>query len=442
MVDRLASSLARRASPMLRKADLVVEGSVTRVIGITAECRGLSLDLGELAAIERRDGTELLAEAIGFHGDVTVLMPLSELRGIGPGAHVRSVGSRLDAPAGNGLLGRVLDGLGRPQDGGKALAHCERVAVDRDAPDPHTRRPIREACVTGVKSIDGLLTLGKGQRIGIFAGAGVGKSTLLGALAARSRADVTVICLIGERGREVYDFVRDSLGPEGLRKSVVIAAPSDSPPLERFKAPFVATAIAEWFRDQGKDVLLVMDSLTRFGFAAREVGLALGEPPTAKGYPPSLFSQLPRLVERVGALEKGSITGIYTVLVEGDDLTDPVADSVRSLIDGHIVLRRALAEKGQYPAVDVLASVSRLMSHVTTPEHRKLAERFRRLLALHRDHKDLIDVGAYRPGADKAVDEAIARIAHLEEFLRQDLSAPFDFKATLSAIATAIGGAR
>lgn len=442
MVERLAARLAARADRCPRALDLMIEGSVTRVAGITAECRGLTLDLGDLAAIERRDGSELLAEAIGFHDDVTVLMPLSELKGIGPGAHVRAIGTRLTAPAGERLLGRVIDGLGRPLDGGPGFDDGPRVSLDRAAPGPASRRPIREVFQTGVKAIDGLLTIGKGQRIGIFAGAGVGKSTLLGALAARSASPVTVIGLIGERGREVYDFVRDSLGDKGLAKSVVVAAPSDSPPLERFKAPFTATAIAEWFRDRGQDVLLVMDSLTRFGAAAREVGLALGEPPTAKGYPPSLFSQLPRLVERVGAVEKGSITGIYTVLVEGDDLTDPVADSVRSLIDGHIVLRRSLAERGHYPAIDVLASISRLMSHLATPDHKKVAERFRRLLAIHRDHKDLIDVGAYRAGADRAVDEAIARIAHLDEFLKQDLATPVDFRPCLTGMAQAAGAGR
>lgn len=442
MSGRLSNLLSARTTRLGADRAIHVEGSVTRVAGITAECRGLSLDLGDLAAIERRDGSELLAEAIGFSGDVTVMMPLSELKGIGPGAHVRSLGTRLTAPAGEQLLGRVIDGLGRPLDGKPGFEGGPRIALERAAPGPAQRRPIREVFQTGVKAIDGLLTIGKGQRIGIFAGAGVGKSTLLGALAARSSAPVTVIGLIGERGREVYDFVRDSLGEKGLQKSVVVAAPSDSPPLERFKAPFTATAIAEWFRDRGQDVLLVMDSLTRFGAAAREVGLALGEPPTAKGYPPSLFSQLPRLVERVGAVEKGSITGIYTVLVEGDDLTDPVADSVRSLIDGHIVLRRTLAERGHYPAIDVLASISRLMSHIATPEHKKIAERFRRLMAIHRDHKDLIDVGAYRAGADRAVDEAISRIGHLDEFLKQDLAAPIDFRLCLAGMAQALGGTR
>lgn len=418
---------------------LRVEGAVTQIIGITAECRGLAVSLGELCAIRTETGDEVQAEAIGFRGATTVLMPLSELHGVGPGAMVRALGRRLDAPAGDALLGRVLDGIGRPIDGGPA-PRGPRVMVHRRAPAPGERRPITSVCETGVRSIDGLLTLGRGQRIGIFAGAGVGKSTLLGHLAARSVADVTVIGLIGERGREVYDFVHQSLGPDGLRRSVVVAAPSDSPPLQRLKAPFVATAIAEWFRDQGKDVLLVMDSLTRFSFAAREVGLALGEPPTAKGYPPSLFSELPKLVERPGRVERGSITGIYTVLVEGDDLTDPVADSIRSLLDGHIILSRGLAERGHFPAVDVLASVSRLMPMLTTDAHRAVVEKFRRLLAVYRDHKDLIDVGAYKPGADRLVDESVKRIGALDEFLRQDLSRPTPMAETLKKMSGAIGG--
>ncbi|MFG0319950.1 MAG: FliI/YscN family ATPase, partial [Planctomycetota bacterium JB042] len=314
-----------------------------------------------------------------------------------------------------------------------------RVPVHGVAPSPAARFPIDEVCESGVRSIDGLLTLGKGQRVGIFAGAGVGKSTLLGALASRSRADVTVIGLIGERGREVYDFVRDVLGDEGRRKSVVVAAPSNASPLQRLKAPFVATAIAESFCDEGKDVLLVMDSITRFAAASREVGLALGEPPTAKGYPPSLFSSLPRLVERPGRFERGSITGIYTVLVEGDDLNDPVADSVRSLLDGHVVLSRALAERGHYPAVDVLASVSRLMPQLIDGEHARSSTALRRHLAIHRDHKDLIDVGAYRKGADPAVDAAVQRMPGIDAFLRQDLSTASPIDETLTAMRAAAG---
>ncbi len=421
--------------------EYAVEGAVTQIIGITAECRGLAVNLGELCAIERSGGGVIQAEAIGFREGTTVLMPLADLQGVGPGAKVRTLSRRLHAPAGDELLGRVLDGIGRPQDGGPPLKSGRRVPVHRAAPRPALRRPIVEVCETGVKSIDGLLTLGKGQRIGIFAGAGVGKSTLLAALASRSSADVTVIGLVGERGREVYDFINESLGAEGLKKSVVVAAPSDAPPLQRLKAPFVATAIAESFRDAGSDVLLVMDSLTRFGAASREVGLALGEPPTAKGYPPSLFSELPRLVERPGHFEQGSITGIYTVLVEGDDLTDPVADSIRALLDGHIVLARQLADRGHYPAVDVLASVSRLMPNLAAPAQRQAAEKFRRLLAVYRDHKDLIDVGAYKKGADPTVDEAVARIGALEAFLRQDLSRPAPLAATLKALEAAVGGA-
>ena len=419
---------------------LRVEGAITQIIGITAECRGLSVRLGELCSIGAESGEEVHAEAIGFRGTTTVLMPLSDLHGVGPGAPVRALGRRLDAPAGRDLLGRVLDGIGRPIDGGEPL-RGRRVTVHAKAPAPADRRPITETCETGLRSIDGLLTIGRGQRIGIFAGAGVGKSTLLGYLASQTRADVTVIGLIGERGREVYDFVHQSLGEAGLKRSVIVAAPSDAPPLQRLKAPFVATAIAESFRDEGLDVLLVMDSLTRFSYASREVGLALGEPPTAKGYPPSLFSDLPRLVERPGRVESGSITGIYTVLVEGDDMTDPVADTIRSLLDGHVVLGRGLAERGHFPAVDVLASVSRLMPQLTSDQHRGVAEKFRRLLAVYRDHKDLIDVGAYKPGADPTVDEAMRRIAGLEEFLRQDLSVPTPFDETLRAMETAIGGA-
>lgn len=432
--------LARYHATTRRFDPLPVEGCVTQIIGITAECRGLSVRLGELCVIETSDNEPIQAEAIGFRGATTVLMPLSDLRGIGPGARVRSLGRRLDAPGGSNLLGRVLDGIGRPLDGGAPLADCIRVPVHRAAPTPVERRPITEMCETGLRSIDGLLTIGRGQRIGIFAGAGVGKSTLLGYLASHTKADVTVIGLVGERGREVYDFVHQSLGAEGLKKSVIVAAPSDSPPLQRLKAPFVATAIAESFRDQGKDVLLVMDSLTRFGFAAREVGLALGEPPTAKGYPPSLFSELPRLVERPGRIAKGSITGIYTVLVEGDDMTDPVADSIRSLLDGHVILGRGLAERGHFPAIDVLASVSRLMPSLTDAQQRKAAEKFRRLLAVYRDHKDLIDVGAYKPGADKLVDESVARIGDLERFLKQDLTLPMASAETIRSMSVVVGG--
>ena len=416
------------------------EGAVTQIIGITAECRGLSINLGELCVIENQSGGAIQAEAIGFRDGTTVLMPLSDLQGVGPGARVRALSRRMSAPAGDALLGRVLDGIGRVQDGGPALIDCRQVAVHRAAPPPAERMPITEVCETGVRAIDGLLTLGKGQRIGIFAGAGVGKSTILGALASRSQADITVIGLIGERGREVYDFVRDSLGPDGLKRSVVVAAPSDAPPLQRLKAPFVATAIAESFKDAGHDVLLVMDSLTRFGAAARQVGLALGEPPTSKGYPPSLFSELPRLVERPGNYRDGSITGIYTVLVEGDDLNDPVADSIRSLLDGHIVLSRALAERGHFPAVDVLGSVSRLMPNLIGDAQKSCAEKFRRLLAVHRDHKDLIDVGAYKEGADPLVDESVRKIGKLEAFLRQDLSQPCSLSETVSGLQHVVGG--
>jgi len=418
---------------------LPVVGTLTQIVGITAECRGLHVKLGEICRISKGGGGVVQAEAIGFRGDTTVLMPLSDLDGIGPGSMVSATGHRLTAPGGEALLGRVLDGIGRPQDDGAALTDARRYPVHRSAPLPRERRPIHEVCETGIRSIDALLTLGKGQRLGIFAGAGVGKSTLMGALASRSRADVTVIALVGERGREVYDFVRDSLGEDGLARSVVVAAPSDASPLQRLKAPFVATSIAESFASRGRDVLLLMDSLTRFAAAAREVGLALGEPPTAKGYPPSLFSQLPKLVERPGNFEHGSITGLYTVLVEGDDMADPVADSVRSLLDGHIVLSRNLAERGHFPAVDVLGSISRLMPNLTSPPQRAAAETCRKLLAVYRDHKDLIDVGAYQRGADPTVDRAVDRNVALDEFLRQDVAQPTPFEGTLMMLNAAVG---
>lgn len=432
---------ARMRARLARFTPYPVLGTLTRMIGVTAECRGLDAELGELCVISRRNGPAVAAEAIGFRDGSTVLMPLADLDGVRPGDAVRAIGRQLLAPGGDELLGRVLDGIGRPLDDKPGFARPYSYPVHRAAPSPSERCAILDPCVTGVRALDGLLTLGRGQRIGIFAGAGVGKSTLLAALSTRSNADVTVIGLVGERGREVYDFVRDSMGPEGMKKAVVVAAPSDAPPLQRLKAPYVATAIAESFQQQGKHVLLVMDSITRFAAAAREVGLALGEPPTAKGYPPSLFSHLPRLVERPGNFAKGSITAIYTVLVEGDDLNDPVADSVRSLLDGHVVLARSLAERGHFPAIDVLASVSRLMPHLVKPEHMGLASKMRRLLALHRDHKDLIDVGAYKPGADKAVDESIKRMPAIEAFLRQDLSKPSPLTDTMKGLEQAIGGA-
>lgn len=432
------SSLVERVE---RHVPYPVEGSVTRVVGITAECEGVEARLGDLCAVVDGAGRAILAEVIGFRDEVTVLMPLDDLRGVGPGARVRPLGRRLYAPAGDALLGRVLDGIGRPLDDRLPPRDVRRVPVHRRAPSPARRLPIRRPYVSGVRAIDGLLTLGRGQRIGIFAGAGVGKSTLLAALAARPGADATVIALVGERGREVYDFVRDGLGERGLARSVVVAAPSDAPPLQRFKAPFVATAIAESFREEGRDVLLVMDSLTRFAAAAREVGLALGEPPTQKGYPPSLFSELPRLVERPGCFRDGAITAIYTVLVEGDDLNDPVADAVRSLLDGHIVLSRSLAERGHFPSVDVLQSVSRLMPQVVGADHAELARRFRALLATHRDHRDLIEVGAYKAGADPEVDRAVDRYPHLEAFLRQDLAQPSGLDETLQELRRALGAA-
>ncbi|HYC76231.1 MAG TPA: FliI/YscN family ATPase [Planctomycetota bacterium] len=395
-------------------------GRVTRAAGLLIEARGAAAPVGELCLIERRDRAPLPAEIVGFREGATLLMPLGDADGLLPGAVVRPEERKLSVGVGEALLGRVLDGLGRPADGLPPPEVVEERPLLADAPRPMDRLSIDAPLETGVSVIDGFLTLGRGQRVGIFAGSGVGKSTLLGELAKRATADVNVIALIGERGREVGQFIEEILGPEGLRKSVVIAATSDAPALVRIKSAYVATAIAEWFRDRGKDVLLTIDSVTRFASATREVGLALGEPPTTKGYPPSFFSAAPRLVERAGRTRRGSITGLCTVLVDGDDLNDPVADTMRGLLDGHFVLSRELARR-RHPAVDVLGSVSRLMDRVATPEHRDAAAKARRLLATYEDAKDLLAVGAYKPGADPQVDKAVRSMPEAEALLAQKI---------------------
>ncbi|MFH1999848.1 MAG: FliI/YscN family ATPase [Planctomycetota bacterium] len=410
-------------------------GRVTRVVGVTVECTGIQTALGNLCRIcfpGNRNG--VLAELVGFKEDRSVLMPLDEPDGIGPGSEVIPLDRRLGVKVGPFLLGRLLDGLGRPIDGLGEFPDAPEVPVTRNAPMPLERASIREPMQTGIRSIDGFMTLGKGQRIGIFSGSGVGKSTLLGKIARESQADINVIALMGERGREVRAFIEDNLGEEGLARSVVVAATSDRSPLMRFKGAFVATAIAEYFRDLGKDVMLMMDSVTRFAMSAREIGLAMGEPPTAKSYPPSLFSHLPKLFERLGNTAKGSITGIYTVLVEGDDLNDPVADSARSLLDGHIVLSRELANRFHYPAVDVLSSVSRIMDRVVDASHLKALGKLREILATYAANADLINIGAYRAGSSPLIDKAIAMIGPLNTFLKQDTSETSSFEDTVSLL--------
>ena len=404
------------------------EGKVVSVTGVTLTATGLEASIGEVCRIMGLGG-RILAEVVGFREGRSILMPLGEVGGIGPGAKVVGLSSPLQVRVGEGLLGRVVDGLGRPLDG-KPLPPGKDAPVFRSAPPALERAPIREPMATGVSSIDGFLTLGRGQRMGIFAGSGVGKSTLLGMVSREAEADVNVIVLVGERGREVRTFLEDVLGPEGLKRSVVVVATSDAAPLLRFKAPLTGVTLAEFFREKGKDVLLIMDSVTRFAFSAREIGLAVGEPPTMRGYPPSLFAQLPRLVERMGTAKKGSITGLITVLVEGDDMNEPVADTMRSLLDGHIVLSREIAALGRYPAVDVLRSVSRTMDRVVDPEHQEAARNLREILALYEENRDLIQVGAYKEGTDPRLDRALAGIDAVQALLQQGVEEKRAFQET------------
>lgn len=414
--DRIASSAAR-----LRDLDVLkVNGRITQVIGLVLESTGPTSSLGEVCVIKSKHGEDLcLSEVVGFRNNRVLSMVLGDSERISPGSEIVATGRTLSVKVGDALLGRVIDGLGRPLDGKGEIEINEVRSIHGTPPNPLDRRRISEPVATGVRSIDTLLTCGKGQRIGIFAGSGVGKSVLLGMVARDTSADVNVIALVGERGREVGEFIDRELGPEGLQRSVVIVATSDQPALIRIKAAFMATAIAEFFRDKGLDVMLLMDSVTRLAMAQREVGLAIGEPPTTKGYTPSVFAMLPKLLERAGNGKIGSITGLYTVLVEGDDMNEPVADAVRSILDGHIVLSRRLASAGHYPAVDVLESVSRVMPAITSEEHRHAAQRLLDLLATYRESEDLINIGAYVKGSNPRIDQAIAMIQQIRAFLRQ-----------------------
>jgi len=394
-------------------------GFVVRVSGLAVESTGPMVGVGELCSIRMRDGRIVVAEVVEFVNGHIILLPLEHIEGISPGDKVRSCIRRRHIVLGEGVLGRVLNGLGEPIDGKGAVVGTEKKLLDAASCPILKREKITEVLALGIRSIDGLLTCGKGQRIGIFSGSGVGKSVLLGDIANSSEAAVNVVALIGERGREVRAFLEDNLGAGGLSRSVVVVAASDSPAIQRVKAAFVAVTIAEYFRDRGADVLFMMDSLTRFAQAQREIGLAAGEPPATKGYCPSVFSLMPRLVERLGCGQRGSITGILTVLVESDDLSDPVADSARSLLDGHIVLSRSLAERGHYPAVDILQSVSRLMPVVVSEGHREAARKLKRIYATYRDAEDLINIGAFKPGSNRHIDGAIALIDRINGFLVQ-----------------------
>ena len=395
-------------------------GKVVNVVGLTIESAGPDAKMGDLCRIykEGRSGEYILSEVVGFKNKHTLLMPYEVTDRIGGGCVVESEGAPLSVMVGDELLGKTLDGLGRPINGEEI--HCmQSYPIEAPAPDPLKREIIDTILPLGVKAVDGLITVGKGQRIGIFAGSGVGKSTLMGMFARNTRADINVIALIGERGREVREFIERDLGEEGMKRSVLVVATSDKPALERKKAAQTATAIAEYFRDKGKDVLLMMDSLTRFSMAQREIGLASGEPPVTRGYPPSVYSEMPKLLERAGRNEVGSITGLYTVLVDGDDFNEPITDTARSILDGHIMLNRKLAHKNHYPAIDVLQSISRCMSQIAEPEHKKAAGRLKNVLATYNDAEDLINIGAYKKGTNPDIDFAIDKIRAVNDFLMQ-----------------------
>lgn len=410
-------------------------GKVSKIVGLTIESIGPDARLNDLCRItsDKSGGQEVMAEVVGFKDNRVLLMPFESVDGIGPGSLVENTGDVLRVKVGLEILGKVVDGLGRPIDGSE-IEHGEAYSVEAPAPDPMTREIIHEVLPLGVKAVDGLITVGKGQRIGIFAGSGVGKSTLLGMFARNTKADINVIALIGERGREVREFIERDMGEEGMKRSVVVVATSDKPALIRNKAAKTATAIAEYFRDQGKDVLLMMDSLTRFSMAQREIGLASGEPPVTRGYPPSVYSEMPKLLERAGTAGQGSITGLYTVLVDGDDFNEPITDTARSILDGHIMLSRKLGHKNHYPAIDILQSISRVMSQIATKEHKQLAGKLKTVMATYNEAEDLINIGAYKAGSNKNIDFAISKIDKVNDFLTQGVDEKYDFEEEMQLL--------
>lgn len=415
-------------------------GRVSQVVGLTIESTGPDVSMGDTCFIKaNKYATPILSETVGFKNNNILLMPLGNMSGIGPGSIVEASDKPVTITVSEQLLGRVLNGLGLPMDGKGPLPPGDEYPVSNQPPNPLERNRIKNPLVLGVKAIDGLLTIGKGQRVGIFAGSGVGKSTLMGMIARNTKADINVIGLIGERGREVREFIEKDLGTEGLKRSVLVIATSDQPALVRLKAAEVATSVAEYFRGQGKDVLLLMDSLTRFAMAQREVGLAIGEPPVSRGYTPSVFSAMPRLLERAGNSDKGTITGLYTVLVDGDDLTEPVTDTARGILDGHIVLARKIANKNHYPAIDILASVSRVMSDIVDKDHKRLANEIKKTMAVYADAEDLINIGAYVKGSNPDIDYAIDKHKDVNQFLTQTTEQKFAFKDTLNTMKKIIG---
>lgn len=404
-------------------------GKVVKIVGLTVESIGPDAKLKDLCRIivDKNKGISVMAEVVGFRDSRLLLMPFESVEGLGVGCTVENTGHPLSVSVGDELLGHMVDGIGRPTDG-MELGRKFDYPVEAAPPDPMKRKIIDEVLPLGVKAVDGLITVGKGQRIGIFAGSGVGKSTLLGMFARNTKADINVIALIGERGREVREFIERDLGEEGMRRSVVVVATSDRPALIRNKAAKTATSIAEYFRDQGKDVLLMMDSLTRFSMAQREIGLASGEPPVTRGYPPSVYSEMPRLLERAGNTDKGSITGLYTVLVDGDDFNEPITDTARSILDGHIMLSRKLGHKNHYPAIDILQSISRVMSSIASNDHKKAAGQLKNVMATYQEAEDLINIGAYKRGSNREIDYAIAKIDAVNEYLRQETMEKFSFE--------------
>jgi len=417
-----------------------IDGRVTQVVGLVVESNGPTARVNDLCFIEAAGGEQVPAEVVGFRGDRVLLMPLGELSGVRAGCNVRSSGHCLRVGVGRQLLGRVLDGIGNPMDGLGPVEFSDHYPIYAQPPNALERKIISRRLATGVRSIDGLLTLGEGQRMGIFAGSGVGKSTLLGMIARYCSADVNVIALVGERGREVREFIENDLGPEGLNRSVIVCATSEMPALVRIKAAFAATAIAEFFRDQGQSVLLMMDSVTRFAMARREVGLAIGEPPSTKGYTPSVFALLPKLMERAGNGSRGAITALYTVLVEGDDTNEPIADASRSILDGHIVLSRRLTGRGHYPPIDILQSLSRTMPMVVSNEQMEMARQARELIAAYDDVEDLVSIGAYKPGTKPIADQAIAKWDSINRFLRQDKAEGSTYEDMLATLEVLTGG--
>ncbi len=434
-IERILSSIEKAPTCQLK-------GRITQAIGLTLEAVGPRLTLGELCYIKTAYAQDqyVPAEVVGFKNNRTLLMPLGNLEGIGPGSEILATGKNLRIKVSPELQGRVLDGLGEPMDEKGRIKTQVSYPVVNAPPNPLRRQRITEVLPVGVKAIDGLITLGKGQRMGILAGSGVGKSTLMGMIARNTEADISVIALVGERGREVREFLERDLGEEGLAKSVVVVATSDQPALVRIKGAFVATAIAEYFRDQGKDVLLLMDSLTRFALAQREVGLAIGEPPATRGFTPSVFALLPKLLERAGTSERGTITGLYTVLVEGDDMNEPITDAVRGIVDGHIALSRQMAAMNLYPSIDILNSISRVMIDIVSQEQMTYANRFRSILAVYEEARDLIDIGAYKAGSNVNIDEAIRLIERLHDFQRQGIYDEANYAETLGSLQYAVEG--